>query len=51
MYELYPENAHLKSMDKLDTLGQWEVGDFVLHIPARRNDMRIDIFNKIQIVR
>jgi hypothetical protein len=51
MYEHYPEVAHKNSMDTLGTSGQWEVGDFVLHIPARRNDMRIDIFNKIQIVR
>jgi len=44
MYELYPEVGHYTS-------GQWHVGDFVLHIPARTNDLRLKLFNNLEIVK
>ena len=33
--------------DLLDTSGQWESGDFVLHMPAIPNPMRLDIIKQI----
>ena len=34
-------------MDLLDTSGQWQQGDFVLHMPAIPNKMRLDIIKQI----
>jgi hypothetical protein len=33
--------------DLLDTSGQWESGDFVLHMPAIPNATRLDIIKQI----
>lgn len=36
-----------------DTIGQWTPGDFVLHLPGRTNERRVEIFTEIskQIIR
>jgi len=42
-YQIYGVDPH----DQLDTSGQWQPGDFVLHMPAIPNPTRLQIINQI----
>lgn len=65
LYEIYPQLFHVerhKAMNSFlydeygmpdTTIGHWTPGDFVLHLPGRTNERRVELFNQIlpQIIR
>lgn len=46
LYELYPEFGKKKHEE-----GQWQEGDFILHLPAITQEKRIEIFKNTTIVK
>ena len=52
LYDLYPTPFHAKKMDYQGRSGEWSDGDFIMHWPGTRNEIRIRLaLNSIQLVK
>lgn len=45
-YQMYPEIKD--TTDQLHTSGQWQPGDWVLHLPAVNDQLRLSVFQQVQ---